>query len=307
MSHPIIESIRKFNRFYTQLIGLLNQQIYKSNYTLTDCRTIFEIGKQPGITAVEICQSLGLDPAYLSRILSQFVKKGIIKKETAQEDKRKQFIFLTPKGKVILDDLENKSNAFNEQLIQPLTQDQQEKLIGSMESIQSLLYQKEQQKGYTFRSYRPGDIGIIISKHAVLYATEYGFDHTFEGFVAETFVDFSKNYDPDKEHFWIVESSTKTVGSIAIVHRDRHTAQLRWFFLDPQARGQGLGSKMMSLAMDFCKTKGYEKVYLSTVSQLKAARYLYKKYGFSLVEEKPVHIWGQDLVDEKWEANIKAL
>ena len=154
---------------------------------------------------------------------------------------------------------------------------------------------------FSIRSHQSGDIGYIIYRHGVIYAIENQLDESFEAYVAKYMAEFIENYDSNKEHLWVVEKDTDIVGSIAIVKVDNEVAQLRWFLVEPYVRNKGIGTKLIHEALNFCKNKGYQKVVLGTISELKIARRIYEKNGFQLIESKTHQIWGRDLTEENWE------
>ncbi|MCK4379885.1 MAG: bifunctional helix-turn-helix transcriptional regulator/GNAT family N-acetyltransferase [Candidatus Lokiarchaeota archaeon] len=297
-----IGKIRSFNRFYTNLLGLLDKTLLKSAYSLTDVRILFELNHLSTSTASEIVKLLNLDPAYLSRILSSFEEKNLILKECSSKDMRKRLLSLTSTGKDLISELQERASEQIIMLLSNLTDEDQNKLVNSMEVIERILKREpEKSEFYSIRSHKPGDIGYITYRHGVIYANEYQLDKTFEAYVAKHMAEFIENYDPDKDHLWIVEKGTEIVGSIAIVKEDNKTAQLRWLLVEPHIRNKGIGTKLMHEAISFSKSQGYQKIILGTFSDLKIARKLYSKNGFQLIESKNHHIWGQDLTEEQWE------
>ena len=301
-----IEKIRHFNRFYTQILGLLDQKLLKSDYSLAEARILFELGQMPNLAARDLAKQLHLDPAYLSRILRRFEKQDLIRKYKSAEDTRKQAISLTVHGEAALTKLQEMSC---EQLAISLantSKEDQEQLVKAMKMIERIFTGETPQPSmFTLRSHRPGDIGYIAHRHAVFYSQSYGFDVSFDAYVASGLASFVTEFDPQKDHLWIVEDDTTIVGSIAIVKADEDTAQLRWFLVEPEARGKGLGKKLLHEAVEFCKRQNYRKIILWTVSKLKAARRLYERNGFQIADTKSHHIWGQDLTEELWELELK--
>ncbi len=142
------------------------------------------------------------------------------------------------------------------------------------------------------RNFEPGDIGAVVRLHGVLYAREFNLDHTFEGHVAAGLGEFAKQYDPKKDLWVVAENEGRIIGSIAINGLPDQTAQLRWFLLDPSARGAGLGKKMLNEALEFCRQHKFKSVCLWTISELKAAAHLYREAGFTVTEEKTYDFWG---------------
>jgi N-acetylglutamate synthase-like GNAT family acetyltransferase len=152
-------------------------------------------------------------------------------------------------------------------------------------------------------SLRPGDIGSLIHLHGVLYAREYGFDPTFEAYVAGPLAEFVRAASA-RERLWIAERDGRIVGCVAIVAAAEQVAQLRWFLVDPGTRGAGLGKRLLHEAIAFARASGYKTIILWTVSALTAAAHLYRAAGFRKVEEKPGHVWGVDVVEERYEMEL---
>lgn len=297
-----IGRIRSFNRFYTNLLGLLDRTLLKSSYSLTEVRIMFELNRLSTLSASELANLLNLDPAYLSRIISSFEQKKLIQKEQSSEDLRKYLISLTSKGKQVISDLQEKANEQIKILLTNITDIDQIRLVTAMRTIENILkHETEKSQFYSLRSHKPGDIGYIIYRHGEIYANEYQLDETFEAYVAKYMAEFIENYDPAKDHLWIVEKDTEIIGSIAIVNVDEKVAQLRWLLVEPHERNKGVGNKLIHEALTFCKNRSYQKVVLGTFSDLIIARKLYENNGFRLVESKSHHIWGQDLTEEQWE------
>jgi DNA-binding MarR family transcriptional regulator/GNAT superfamily N-acetyltransferase len=300
-----VGKIRSFNRYYTNLLGLLDRTLLKSNYSLTEVRIMFELDRLSRATASDLVKLLSLDPAYLSRILSSFEEKNVIKKEKSKTDMRKQLLSLTSEGHHAISGLQAKANDQIITLLQNVNDKVQEQLITAMNTIERILKgDTEKSEIFTLRSHKPGDIGYITYRHGVIYADEYQLDETFEAYVAKFMAKFVENYDPTKERMWIVEKGNKIVGSIAIVNIDGKDAQLRWLLVEPGARNKGIGAKLMDEALSFCRHQGYQKVILGTFSDLKKARKLYSKNGFQLIESKKHRIWGQELIEEQWELKL---
>lgn len=153
---------------------------------------------------------------------------------------------------------------------------------------------------------RPGDIGRLVELHGLLYAKEYGFDYTFEAYVAQPLAEFVL-HNTDRERIWLVDADNTLMGSIAIVRHDDTTAQLRWFLLHPDIRGKGLGSPLVADAVKFCVAQGYNNVSLWTVSALLAAGHLYRRAGFHLAEEKTHQIWGGQWTEQRYELELSQL
>jgi GNAT superfamily N-acetyltransferase len=151
----------------------------------------------------------------------------------------------------------------------------------------------------------PGDLGYVIYLHGVLYAREYQLDRTFEGGVAQRFGEFAKQYDPAKDLFAVAELDGRIVGSIVIEGLENNVAMLRYFLLHPDARGRGLGRELMTRAIAFCRERGFRKVTLWTISELKAAAHLYRAFGFVCTHEKTHDFWGATRTEQEYELMLE--
>lgn len=302
-----IEKIRHFNRFYTQILGLLDNKLLKSDYSLAEARILFELGQNSDIVGRDLVEQLHLDPAYLSRLLRRFEEQELISRKKSSVDTRKQVLSLTSHGKSAIAELQNMSNEQITNLLAHVSEEEHRQLVKAMELIEQIITGKTpQSKMFTLRSHGPGDIGYITYRHAMFYSRAYGFDVTFDAYVASGLAGFVNQYDPEKEHLWVVDTDMKCVGSIAIVKADENTAQLRWFLVEQEVRGKGLGNRLLHEAVEFSKCHNYRKIILWTVSNLKAARQLYERAGFQVTASKTHQIWGQELTEEKWELELKS-
>ncbi|MEH7887274.1 helix-turn-helix domain-containing GNAT family N-acetyltransferase [Bacillus sp. JJ1609] len=303
-TNQYVEKIRKFNRFYANVLGKIDQEIYNQPFPLTEARVITEIHIRKGCTATEIRENLGIDRGYMSRIVQKFEEEKIIFKEQSSDDKRQYLLFLTDYGKEILNGLVENANREVSKSIQKMSNSELNKLISSMEAIESIFSKEHSaQPEVSIRTFQPGDVGFVAHLHGRLYENKYNFGKIFEYYVMKGLTEFMINTDGGE--LWIAEVDGKMVGSIAITKSDHSVAQLRWFVLDENYQGMGIGTKLMETAIGFCKEQGYKNIFLWTVSILKTARYLYQKYNFRLTEDKPNDEWtGAKLVEERWELNL---
>lgn len=302
LQRNIISEIRGFNRFYTDLLGLLNKHILNSPYSLTEARVLFEIDKIRHCTANTLTERLDIDKGYLSRILNRFELDKLIKKEISHFDRRALVLTLTQTGRETLSLLEDKSSEQIIKMIKHLSVDEQLYLAETMKNIRNTLM-----NGFspiTIRTFRPTDIEVIVKRHREIYEAEYGFGSEFGDYVEKYINEFNKSFDDAKENMWVAEENGEFVGVIAVVHADDRNAQLRWFVIEPKFRGGGLGRRLMQTAINFCRLKNYRHVFLWTVSTLEAARYLYRNYGFILNETKANNTWGKHLTEERWELDL---
>lgn len=298
--------IRSFNRFYTAHFEILNQHYLDSNYSLTEIRILYEIFESKIITAQKITEILNLDKGYLSRILKRFLKENLIEKVPSIEDKRFFNIKLTDSGNELLSALNTKSEDKIEGKIEKLNNSEKEILISSMQTIRNLLTgNKIAREDITYRhEVTPGDIGYIIYLHGFIYGNESNFSSDFEKYVIKTFYDFLEKYAPEKDRIWMAEYNNKIVGCVAIMHQPNEEAQLRWFLLDPAFRGLGIGKKLLTDAIDFCKEKKFKNVFLLTTSLQDKALQMYKIAGFELTSSKEVSEWGKTFYEERYDLKL---
>lgn len=290
--------VRNFNRFYTNIIGLIDQTILDSPYSIAEARILLEIDTVDQCTASDLTKLLQIDPGYLSRILSKFTQDGLVTKLQSLTDGRAQVLSLTDKGRHTIHKLYDDSTLQASKILEELTDEEQQNLIDHMSAIRSIL-DKQQNKIFIIRTLKPGEVGYILYRHCVLYENEYGLGGTFERYVLDS---LTKYIDEQPEgEIWVVEQGGQIVGSIAIVRADEGTAQLRWFLIEPKYRGTGLGRKLMTVAINYCKQKKFSQVYLWTFQDLKAARHLYKNFGFTPTEQVESNTWKSGLVEERWD------
>ncbi len=301
----IIHDIRNFNRMYTIRIGLLNKGLLRTRFSLSQARVVFELAQQENTNSSEIAQKLGMDPGYLSRIISAFQKEGLITKERSSKDSRQWVINLTAKGKKEFQNLNSRSNEEIREMIEHLSNEDQHRLVNAMYTIDKILHPESNQSPFfLIRQHRAGDIGWIVHRHGVIYSEEYGWDETFEALTAEILAEFIQDYNPKRERIWIAEQDGEKVGSVMIVDSGNQVAKLRLFLVESKARGRGIGKKLIEECIEFSKQNGYKKITLWTQSNLMAARHLYSKYGFELVEEEPTTMFGYELISEIWELKL---
>jgi DNA-binding MarR family transcriptional regulator/GNAT superfamily N-acetyltransferase len=302
---PRVESVRRFNRFYTRQIGALSEHLLESPFSLAEARIIYELAQREKATATELCVGLGLDAGYLSRLLAAFKKRGLISRKPSETDGRQSVIWLTEKGRNAFAELNGRSHNEIEALLSRLSPTDQNRLIEAMRVIEELLgAQPDQKVPYIIRPHQPGDMGWVTHRHGVLYNEEYGWDEEFEALVAEITAKFIRNYDPKCERCWIAERSGEIAGSVFLVKKSMSVAQLRLLLVEPSARGMGIGKRLVNECVRFARQTGYKKITLWTNSVLDAARHIYEEAGFQLVQEEPHHSFGHDLTGQNWELKL---
>jgi len=300
--HESVALFRRFNRFYTKQIGLLTQGLLKTRFPLIQARVLYELAQQDQTTASVLVDKLNIDPGYLSRILSTFEKEGLLRKSRSTSDSRQRILKLTTQGKKSFAELDERSGRVAEKMLLSLVDEDRLRLLHAMQTIEAILdIESKPPTPYLLRPHRPGDIGWIIHRHGVVYAEEYDFDEAFEALVAEILVQFIRKHDPKRECLWIAEREGERIGSVMIVDAGDQVAQLRLLLVEPKARGQTVGMRLIDECINFSKRNRYRKIKLWTQSNLLAARHLYEKTGFEKVSESPHKSFGQDLIAEFWE------
>ena len=297
-----IASVRRFNRYYTQKIGVLDEGLLKSRFSLTEARVLYELAHRDRPTAGELARELHLDPGYLSRILRSFRRQGLIDRARALTDGRRSHLSLTSAGEAAFAPLDLGSKQEIARLLAPLAEGGQRRLVAAMRSIEELLNPAAVGKErIVLRPPEPGDIGWVAARHGAIYAAEYGFDARFEALVAEIAAAFVTHFDAERERCWIAEEDGEPVGSVFLVRDIDSVAKLRLLFVEPAARGRGLGRRLVGECLDFARAAGYRTVTLWTQSVLLAARHIYETAGFRLVRSEPHHSFGNALIGEYWE------
>ncbi|MGL4621245.1 bifunctional helix-turn-helix transcriptional regulator/GNAT family N-acetyltransferase [Chroococcidiopsis sp.] len=300
-----IETVRRFNRFYTRQIGVLQEGLLSSPFSLAEARILYELAHRDRTTASELTKELGLDAGYLSRILRGFTQQGLIDRQPSETDGRQNSISLTEQGQQAFTQLNERSQHKIGEMLSQISVANQSRLVEAMQTIEELLGTASNSKTpYLLRSHQPGDMGWIVHRHGVLYAREYGWNEQFEALVAGIVAEFIQNYDPKKEWCWIAEKDDEIVGSVFLVKKSDTVAKLRLLLVEPKARGLGIGTRLVKECDRFARQAGYEKIELWTNSILSAARRIYKAAGYRLVHQEPHHSFGQDLVGQTWELTL---
>jgi DNA-binding MarR family transcriptional regulator/N-acetylglutamate synthase-like GNAT family acetyltransferase len=296
-----IEAVRRFNRFYTRQIGVLQEGLLRSPFSLAEARVLYELAQRDQPTAAELCKELGLDAGYLSRILRGFARRGLIEKRPSRSDGRQSLLALSADGRAAFRLLEQAARDQIGTLLEPLPASGQGRLLQAMRTIETLLGAPEPRVPYILRAHQPGDLGWIVHRHGVLYAEEYGFDQQFEALVAEIVAQFAHHHDTRRERCWIAERYGAPVGSVLLVRQSDDVAKLRLLLVEPAARGLGIGARLVEECTRFARRAGYRRITLWTNSVLHAARRIYEQAGYRLVHEEAHHSFGQDLIGETWQ------
>jgi DNA-binding MarR family transcriptional regulator/N-acetylglutamate synthase-like GNAT family acetyltransferase len=300
-----VAQVRAFNRFYTQRIGALDEELLDSPFSLAQVRVLWEIAHRRDATAGDLARALGLDPGYLSRILATFKRRGLLARTVSAVDRRRQHLALTRKGARAFAPLDRRSHDEVAALLRGLAPQEQQRLLDALRTVESLLGERVAAAPYLLRPHRPGDIGWVVSRHGALYHEEYGWDQTFEALVAEIAAKFLRTFDAQREHCWIAERDGVPLGSVFCVAQSRRIAKLRLLLVEPAARGSGLGAALVAECIRFARSAGYRTLTLWTNDVLVAARRIYERFGFRLVRQEPHHSFGHDLVGQYWELPLR--
>ena len=335
-----IAAVRRFNRFYTRLIGALDEAHLGEPYGLAEGRVLYEVAQAPaGVTPKAIAAETGLDAGYLSRILKRFEREALMVRARSSGDGRSITLRLTPAGQVAYAELRRVAEGAVEGMIGPLSPAARSRLTAAMGEVQALLGRgpehdairrnrpivescselegAEPDSGFegrhpapagevTLRPHRVGDMGWVTERHATLYAREYGWDERFEALVARICADFIEDLDPARERCWIAERDGVPLGSVFLVKGEGDEAKLRLLLIEPAARGLGLGKRLVGECLAFARVAGYGGVTLWTQSILTAARGIYAAAGFELVDARAHRTIGVDLVGETWRLRFPA-
>jgi DNA-binding MarR family transcriptional regulator/GNAT superfamily N-acetyltransferase len=299
---------RRFNRMYTRFIGTLNEGLLNSPYSLAEARVLYELATRDAPKAREIAEELGMDAGYLSRLLGKFERDGLLKRKVSELDGRYADLMLTARGRTAFKKLDARSEEQAQSVLGGLPPSARMQLIDCMPRMEGILTKTDRRRlPYILRPHRVGDMGWIVHREGLGYAEQYGWDETFEALVARIVDQFLTNFDPSRERCWIAEIDGESVGHIFLVKHpeEPETAKLRLLFVEPSARGMGLGDALVRECVRFARSAGYKKVVLWTQSILMGAHRIYERAGFRLVEEKAHRSFGKDLVGQTWELRLE--
>jgi len=298
-----VQSVRGFNRFYTKQIGVLRQGWLGSPFSLPEARVLYEIAHHELPTASDVGKELGLDAGYLSRMLRSLEHGGFVRRTRSKVDGRRAHLSLTKAGRTAFEQLNQQTHEDVTAMLGQLSAGEQRQVVEAMHVIEGLLGPRQARAtAYVLRRPRAGDLGWVVHRQGTLYAEEWGYNEEFEALTAEIVASFVQRLRPDKERCWIAEKDGEIVGSVFLVSKSKTVAKLRLLLVEPSARGQGIGSRLIDECVRFARQAGYKKITLWTQSELLAARRLYKKAGFKLTAKKRHDSFGRKgLVAEIWD------
>ncbi len=305
----LTDAVRSFNRFYTREIGLLERHLPATALSLPEARVLYEIAQAPdgGVTAAEIGRRLRMDKAHLSRIVARLRTRKFLRGRASPEHRKRVLLSLTEAGRTAFAAAEAGARAQIDALLAPLDAESRRRLTTAMSDIRAVLGGRETEGGAArLRALAPGDIGWIVHRQTVLYHQEYGWDWTYEGLASRILGAFVEGFDPVREDGWIAERHGAIVGSIFLMKGDEAgLARLRLLYVEPDARGHGLGRMLVETCIGRARELGYSRLTLWTNDVLVSARRIYQAAGFRLTAEAPHHSFGHDLVGQTWEMDLE--
>ena len=301
-----VRAVRSFNRFYTKQIGVLQHGWLGSPFSLAECRVLYELAHRDQPTATDVGKELGLDPGYLSRMLRGFLQRGVVHRTRSHSDGRSAHLSLSRQGQAAFAKLNKHTEQDVTAMLEKMPLGEQRRLVAAMLTIETLLGARNASATpYILRPPHAGDLGWIVHRQGVLYAEEWGYNEEFEALCAQIVAEFVKNLRPTKERCWIAEKDGEIVGSVFLVRESDAIAKLRLLYVEPAARGVGIGARLIDECIRFARQAGYRKITLWTQSELKAARHLYKRAGFNLTGKKKHDSFSRKgLVAETWDLHV---
>jgi DNA-binding MarR family transcriptional regulator/GNAT superfamily N-acetyltransferase len=299
-----IASIRRFNRFFTRFVGALDDDFLDTGMTLAEARILFEVAKSESCFADDVQRSLDLDAGFVSRVLRRFEGRRWIKRSQTDTDGRRRSIRLTTLGRRHFEQLDSRQREVVQRCLHRLDSRARHRLVASLETAQELLESKDVSP-FHIRTFRPGDMGLIASRQAVLYQEKYGWNSNLEVNVGEVTTNFLRNFKSGREQCWVAEVDGQIAGSIFLTDEQGSLSRLRLLYVEPEFQGRGIGEALVSTCLEFARSVGYARVTLWTHSILEGARRIYARHGFRLVEEKDHTLFGTPLHGETWELRLK--
>lgn len=305
-----IKKVRKFSRFYTSRLGLLDRGLLESDFSLAEVRVMYELAHRKDVTAGEVGLELAIDGGYLSRILQGLKRRGIIRAIPAKGDRRQRLLSLTEKGRAAFRRLDLKANAQVRDMLRTLPTGETRQLIDAMGGVERLLSDPgvTHEGTVAFRDPLPGDLGWVVERHGTLYAAEYGWSQEFETMVAGIVGEFAvtRSGKGARQRCWIATIDGVRAGCVFLMPASQRVGKLRMLLVEPWARGHGLGEHLIRLCVAAGWEAGYRRMTLYTNGRLTAARKLYQKAGFQLIKTEAEMLWGGKQVGQTWELDRDA-
>jgi DNA-binding MarR family transcriptional regulator/GNAT superfamily N-acetyltransferase len=311
--HPVMDdalaTVRGFNRFYTQFVGALDPDFLGTEMSLPEARVLFEIAQRamPAAeepVAADIQAALDMDAGYLSRVLARFEARGWLTRAPAPGDARRRAIALTPAGRVQFDLLDQRQRAKVEAVLERLTRYQRGELVAALKTARALLAASTG-RAFTLRTFRAGDMGLIAARQSLLYRETYGWGTGIEVNIGEVTAAFLRDFKPDREQCWVAEVDGVMAGSIFLTDDGAGLARLRLLYVEPCARGLGIGDTLVTTCVDFARQVGYDAVWLWTHTVLESARRIYAAHGFKITDVHMHEEFGEPIQGENWRLELR--
>ena len=299
-----VAEVRAFNRFYTKQIGVLQDGLVDTPYTLAEARVIFELAQRKGLDVSVLREDLELDRGYLSRILGRLTEAGLVERERSEADGRKQVVRLTRSGRSAFGQLDRHTVTQLSGFLRGLSGADRDRLLAAMRTISDLLGEHPAPRSFVLREPRPGDLGWVVSRNGAVYAEQYGWDETYEALVARIVADFAERRDQQRERAWIADVDGEPAGCVFCVKASPRVAKLRLLLVEPRFRGMGIGGRLVDEVLDFARRAGYRRITLWTNDVLREARRIYQRAGFELVAQEEHTSFGKDLVGQDWARDL---
>jgi DNA-binding MarR family transcriptional regulator/GNAT superfamily N-acetyltransferase len=299
-----IAEIRRFNRAFARWLGLFDEHYSKTDYSPAESRLFHELAAAGHSNGADLARAMGVDPAYLSRMLQKFVAEGLVAVSPSVSDRRRNQLALTTDGDKAAARVEAAADGAIADLIAPLSEAERSELVSAMQTIVRILDNEDSGASIILRPHHIGDVAYVVARQSQIYAGEFGWDGSYEALAAEIGGKFLQEFDPASEGCWIAERDGRIIGSVFVVDAGQGVAQLRLLYVEPEARGLGVGKLLVDQVVRFARDKRYARIRLWTQASLVAARKLYASAGFTLTESKPHHSFGKDLIGEYWELKL---
>jgi DNA-binding MarR family transcriptional regulator/N-acetylglutamate synthase-like GNAT family acetyltransferase len=302
----LVASMRAFTRAYTAVLGVLDEGLLGTPFSITESRVLFELAQRDTTDVADLRHELRVDAGYMSRITARLEADGLVTRARSDVDARRIALRLTDRGREVFAELDARSAEQVADLLAAMPEPVQRRLVAAMDTIRVVLGDagRPAPRAVVLRSPIPGDYGWVVARHGALYAAEYGWNAEFEGLVARIVGDFVEHHDPAREAAWIAEVDGEPAGCVFCVAQDTTTAQLRILLVEPSARGLGIGTRLVEECLRFARRAGYRRIVLWTNDVLVSARRIYEAAGFELVDEQPHHSFGHDLVGQTWARDL---
>ena len=301
--HDIVASVRSFNRFYTQLVGALDARFLGTDVTLAEARLLFEMAQLPGAIAVDLQTSLGMDGGFVSRVITRFEARGWVVRDRGEEDARRRPIALTAEGRAVFEVIDARQSAEVANTLQRLGPVERTDLLAALGSVRALL-DPASRSGFSIRTFRTGDMGSIAARQSILYADTHRWGRELEIIEGEVTTAFLRDFKQGREQCWVAEVNDAMAGSVMVTDEGGGSARLRLLYVEPFARGRGIGDALVGQCVGFARDAQYRTLTLWTHTILQSARRIYAARGFHIVETAMHEAFGMPVQGETWQLDL---